>query len=119
MSIARAEIIGRLGRDAELRFTPAGKPVCQFSVAVDIYAGKDEAGNAKEETQWFRATLWGARAETLAERLTKGTLVYVCGDFKMRSWEGSDGLPRTEPEINVDKVSFLSAKKAEGDEPPF
>ncbi len=81
---------GRLGQDAELRYTAQGKPMAQFSVAV-------EDARAPEGTpaQWVRIALFGERAEDLVEKLTKGCEVYSEGKLTLRTWEAADGVTRS------------------------
>ena len=81
-------IAGRLGRDAELRSTQAGDQVCGFTVAVDYRAGREKA------TNWWRVSLWGKRAETLAPYLLKGVSVTVSGEFSLGEYDGK-------PQLNI------------------
>jgi single-strand DNA-binding protein len=113
-------IIGRLGRDPEMRFTPAGQAVTSFSVATD-YAHNDASGKSIKETVWFRVSAWGKLAETCNNFLTKGKLVLVEGrltaDAKTggpRIWTSQDGTPKASYEISAQTVKFLSAKTEGG-----
>jgi single-strand DNA-binding protein len=109
-------IVGRLGRDPEMRFTPTGQAVTSFSVATDRQYS-DQAGKPVKETVWFRVTAWGKLAETCNNFLQKGKLVLVEGRLSVdaktggpRVWTGQDGTPRASYEIVAGTVKFLSAK---------
>lgn len=115
-------IIGRLGRDPEMRFTPTGQAVTSFSVATDR-SYTDQAGKAVKETVWFKVTAWGKLAETCNNYLQKGKLVLVEGRLTVdaksggpRVWTGQDGTPRATYEVVANTVKFLSAK-GEGSSP--
>ena len=109
-------IVGRLGRDPEMRFTPTGQAVTSFSVATDRQYN-DQSGKPVKETVWFRVTAWGKLAETCNNFLQKGKLVLVEGRLSVdaktggpRIWTGQDGTPRSSYEIVAGTVKFLSAK---------
>jgi len=108
-------IIGRLGRDPEMRFTPTGQAVTSFSVATDR-SYTDQAGKPVKETVWFKVSAWGKLAETCNTYLQKGKLVLVEGRLTAdksggpRVWTGQDGTPRATFEINANTVKFLSTK---------
>src|SRR5437870_2699019 len=110
--LCKAMIIGNLGRDPEMRHTPAGKPVTNFSVAVSRRYTV-EGGESKEETQWFRISAWNQLAERCSQYLTKGQRVYVEGRLSTRNWTGQDGQVRTEVEITANDVVFLSTPAGE------
>jgi len=96
-------IIGNLGRDPEMRYTPDGKPVTSFSVAVN----KKWADG--EKTWWFRVTCWDRLAETANEYLKKGSLVMVIGEIDANAWTAQDGTARGSLELTARNVKFLSA----------
>ena len=109
-------IVGRLGRDPEMRFTPTGQAVTSFSVATDRQYN-DQSGKPVKETVWFRVTAWGKLAETCNNFLQKGKMVLVewrlSVDAKTggpRIWTGQDGTPRASYEIVAGTVKFLSAR---------
>lgn len=77
-TLNRIDLIGRLGSDPQLKYTPSGKPVANFSIAT-TNAWKDKGGNLKENTDWHRIVAWGRQAEVVGEYLKKGSLVYVEG----------------------------------------
>jgi len=107
-------IIGNLGRDPEMRYTPTGKPVTSFSVAVNRVYNSAE-GERKEETEWFRVSAWNKLAETCSQYLRKGSKVYVEGRLRTRTWEGQDGQKRLDLEIVASEMLMLDTKpRAEG-----
>ena len=83
----RAEIIGRLTRDPELRYTPTGKPVAQMAIATNADLGKDENGERRETVEYHDVVMWGTTAETTARYLSKGRLVFVEGRLQTHSWK--------------------------------
>ncbi|MFC1991915.1 single-stranded DNA-binding protein [Chloroflexota bacterium] len=106
VSVNRMIIIGNLGSEPEMRFTPNGRPVTSFSAATNRrYTTSD--GERREETEWFTVVTWGRLAEQCNQYLTKGRLVYVEGRLHSHSWEGQDGQKRYRNEIIADRVSFL------------
>ena len=106
VSVNRMTIIGNLGSDPEMRFTPSGRPVTSFRVATNWrYTTPD--GERREETEWFNIVCWSKLAEQCNQFLTKGRLVYVEGRLRMRTWEGQDGQKRARNEIVADRVKFL------------
>lgn len=106
VSVNRVTIIGNLGSEPEMRYTPSGRPVTSFRVATNWRYTTPE-GERKEETEWFTVVAWGRLAEQCNQFLTKGRLVYVEGRLRMRSWEGQDGQRRSRNEIVADRVKFL------------
>lgn len=105
----RATIIGRLGRDPELKYTASGQPICNFSVATDeSYAGQD--GNKVERTEWHRIVVYGKPAEAAGTHLAKGSLVYVEGSLTTRKWQDKQGEDRYTMEIKANRVQFLDRK---------
>ena len=107
--LCKAMIIGNLGRDPEMRYTPAGKAVTSFSVACNRTYSTAE-GERKEETEWFRISAWGKLAETCSQYLRKGSKVYVEGRLRTRTWEGQDGQKRTEVEIVASDLQMLDTR---------
>ncbi|MEE8413186.1 MAG: single-stranded DNA-binding protein [Dehalococcoidales bacterium] len=106
VSVNRMIIIGNLGSEPEMRFTPNGRPVTSFSTATNRrYTTSD--GERREETEWFTVVTWGRLAEQCNQYLTKGRLVYVEGRLHSHSWDGQDGQKRYRNEIIADRVSFL------------
>ena len=118
MALCKAMIIGNLGADPEMRYTPNGRPVTQFNVAVNQSTKNQQTGEWIEETDWFRVSVWGDRAERMAESLRKGNKVFVEGRFKTREFEGRDGQKRTSLEITADSIVNLE-KRVRDDEGSF
>ncbi|MCD6474777.1 MAG: single-stranded DNA-binding protein [Anaerolineaceae bacterium] len=119
MSYHTIIIVGRLGRDPELRFTPSGQAVCNMSVATDhSYTNRD--GQRVSQTTWFRVTVWGKQAETVNQYLAKGRQVLVEGRLSPdenggpRIWTRQDGTPAASYEITASTVRFLGGR---GDAP--
>lgn len=110
MAFSKAMIIGNLGRDPEMRYTPSGRPVTEFSVAVNQSTKNQQTGEWVEATDWFRVTVWGDRAERTAEQLRKGNRVFVEGRFRTREYEARDGQKRVSLEITADNVISLEAR---------
>ena len=110
MALCKVMIIGNLGADPEMRYTPSGRPVTQFNVAVNQSTKNQQTGEWIEETDWFRVSVWGDRAERMAESLRKGNKVFVEGRFKSREFEGKDGEKRTSLDVISDNVISLQAR---------
>ncbi len=104
-SLNRMTLIGNLGGDPEMRYTPNGRPVTSFSIATTNRYTVE--GEQREETQWFRVSTWNRTAEVCNQYLSKGSKVYVEGRLQGRQWEGQDGVQRFSMEINADRVLFL------------
>ena len=108
-SLNRVMIIGRLGRDPELRYTQSGVAVCNLNLATDeSYTDRD--GNKVEKTEWHRITAFQRTAENCANYLAKGSLVYVEGSLQTRKWQDQQGQDRYTTEIKADRVQFLDRK---------
>ena len=101
-------IIGRLGADPELRYTPAGVPVCSFDVATDKTWNNDQ-GQKQTETTWHRVTVWRKQAETCAQYLSKGKMVLVTGSVKANGYTNRNGQIAASLEVTADQVKFLSS----------
>jgi single-strand DNA-binding protein len=119
MALCKAMIIGNLGADPEMRYTPNGRPVTQFNVAVNQSTKNQQTNEWVEATDWFRVSVWGDRAERAAETLRKGNKVFVEGRFKTREFEGRDGQKRTSLEITADSVVNLEKRAREEGEGQF
>jgi len=110
-SLNKIMLIGNVGSDPEMRYTPNGKAVTSFRMATNYrYIGSD--GERKEETEWFRVSVWGKQAESCNQFLSKGRRVYVEGRLHSRSWEGQDGQMRTSLEVSANRVIFLDRAAA-------
>ena len=99
-------VIGNLGSDPEMRYTPSGVPVTSFSIATNRRYNTRE-GESREETEWFRVVTWNRLAEQCNQYLTKGRRVYAEGRLKSDTWVGNDGQTRFRNEINAFTVLFL------------
>jgi single-strand DNA-binding protein len=110
-------IIGNLGRDPEMRYTPSGQAVTQFTVATNRNY-RDQQGEWQSETEWFRVVVWGQQAERTAERLRKGHKVYVEGRIQTRQWEDQTGNKRYTTELIANQVSSLERRDRD-EEAPF
>jgi len=118
MSLNKAMIIGNLGRDPEMRYTPNGQAVTQFTVAVNRnFRGQD--GEWQEETEWFRVVAWGQTGERAAENLRKGGKVYIEGRIQTRQWEDQSGQKRYTTELIADRVTNLERRPREDGDPGF
>lgn len=106
-------VVGHLGRDPELRFTPSGQQVCSFSVATSR-SWTDQSGQPQEKTTWFRVTTWGKLAELCHQYLAKGRLVLVEGEVDASAWTGQTGEPRASLELNARNVRFLGGRDSAG-----
>ena len=106
-SVNKVILVGNLGRDAELRYTPGGAAVATLNLATtEVF--KDREGQKKEDTQWHRVILWGKTAETLQDYLTKGKQIYVEGKLQTRKWKDKDGNDKYTTEVRGDRVVLLS-----------
>lgn len=116
MAFSKVMFIGNLGRDPEMRYTPNGKAVTEFSVAV-THRGRDpQTGEwADLGTDWFRVSIWGDRAERAAEEFRKGMRVLVEGRFRTREYEAKDGQKRTSLEVSADNVIAMDRKARDDD----
>ncbi|MEJ7846690.1 MAG: single-stranded DNA-binding protein [Pyrinomonadaceae bacterium] len=108
MSFNKVIIVGHLGRDPELRYTPQGSAVCNFSMATTDKR-RDKSGEFQEVTTWFKVTLWEKKAEVAAKYLTKGTQVYIEGRLRVEEWTDRDGKNRSTLEVQGTEMQFLSS----------
>ena len=111
MGFSKIQIVGNLGRDPELRYTPSGRAVTEFSVAVN-QSTKSPQGEWVEATDWFRVSIWGERGERAAETLRKGSRVLVDGRFRTREYEAKDGQKRMSLDISAETVLGLYKREA-------
>ena len=112
MSFNKIILVGNLGRDPELRYTPQGTPVCSFTVATNEKR-KDKAGETQDVTTWFRVTLWGRQAETASQYLTKGRPIYVEGRLRLEEWTDRDGKQRFTLEVHATDMQFIGGGRAD------
>jgi len=106
LTLNKIMIIGNVGADPEMRFTPNGNPVTSFRVATNrVYNTPN--GERKQETEWFTVVAWNRLAENCNQYLTKGQRVYAEGRLHTRSWEGQDGQKHSRTEVIANRVLFL------------
>ena len=110
-SLSKVILVGNLGSDPEMRYTPNGKAVTSFSVATNRRY-TTSAGESRDETDWFRISVWGKQAEMCNQFLSKGKQVYVEGRLHARNWEGQNGQTRTSLEVSAERVLFLGRRPA-------
>lgn len=109
-SLNKVLLIGRLGRDPEIRYTPSGQPVANFSIATDeSYTSRD--GQKVEKTEWHRIVAWGKQAEFCSNFLAKGRLAYIEGKVETRKWQDKDGVDKYTTEIRADRVVGLDSRQ--------
>lgn len=112
MSFNKIILVGNLGRDPELRYTPQGSAVCNISVATSEKR-RDKSGETQDITTWFRVTLWEKKAEAAAKYLTKGSSVYIEGRLRVEEWTDRDGKNRSTLEVQGTDMQFLGGSRAE------
>ena len=105
-SLNKIILIGNVGSDPEMRYTPNGKAVTSFRMATNRRY-TTSSGENREETEWFRVNVWGRQAESCNQFLSKGKRVYVEGRLRSQNWEGQDGQMRTSLEVSANRVIFL------------
>ena len=106
-------LIGRLGRDPEVRYMPNGEAVCNFSVATSE-SWKDQSGQRQEKTEWHNITMYRKLAEIAGQYLTKGSQVYLEGKIQSRKYQGKDGIERTAYEIIGSEMKMLGGGNNDG-----
>ncbi|AKM82137.1 TPA: single-stranded DNA-binding protein [Candidatus Berkelbacteria bacterium] len=116
-SLNRAQIVGNLTRDPEMRSTPNGQSVTSFSVATNR-RWKDKDGTTQDQTEFHNVVAWGKLAEISSQYLKKGNKVYIEGRLSTRSWEGQDGSKKNRTEIVTENIIFLTPKGAAGEAVP-
>lgn len=105
-------LIGNLGRDPEMSYTPSGKAITKFSLAVNRRTRDRESGERREETQWFNIVAWDQLAETCNSYLHKGSKVYIEGRMTSRRYTNKDGVEMTAWEVVAENMQMLDAKGA-------
>lgn len=113
MSINKVMLIGRLGQDPELKYTPSGSAVCNFSLATSE-SWTDKGGQKQERTEWHRVVVWGKLAELCNQYLAKGRQAFIEGSLQTRQWEDKQGQKRYTTEINARNVQFLGGQAGAG-----
>jgi single-strand DNA-binding protein len=112
MSVNKAILVGRLGRDPETKYTASGQAVSNFSLATDE-TYKDKNGERQKKTEWHRIVVWGKQAEIAQQYLKKGSLIYLEGRIQTREWQDKENQKRSTTEINVSNFRMLGGR-AEG-----
>lgn len=105
-------LLGRLGKDPELRKTGNGNSVCSFSLATSK-KWKDKDGTKQEKTEWHRVVVWGPSADNCSKYLSKGSQVLVDGEIRYSDYDDKDGVKKYVTDINANHVQFLDTKKKE------
>jgi single-strand DNA-binding protein len=113
MSVNKAILVGRLGRDPETRFTSGGQAVCNFTMATDE-TYKDRNGERQKRTEWHRIVMWGKLAELAQQYLKKGSLVFVEGRIQTRQWDDREGQKKSTTEIVGTGMRFLGGRGDSG-----
>lgn len=106
MSVNKVIVLGRLGKDPELKYTPAGQPVCSFSIACSE-SWTDKSGQKQEKTEWINVVVWGKLAELCNQYLAKGRQAFIEGKLSTRSWDDKDGKKCYKTEVVAETVQFL------------
>jgi single-strand DNA-binding protein len=110
MSFNKIIVVGNLGKDPELRYTPQGNAVCSFTMATNEKR-RDKSGEMQDVTTWFRITLWGNQAENAAKYLAKGRQVYIEGRLRIEDWTDRDNKDRYTLEVNATDMQFLGGAR--------
>ena len=106
MSVNKVILLGRLGQDPELKYTPNGSAVCNFSVAT-TESWTDKSGQKQDKTEWHRIVVWGKLAELCNQYLSKGRQAFIEGKLQTRSWDDKDGNKKYTTEILASTVQFI------------
>ena len=112
-TLNKVMLIGRLGKDPEMRYTTSGSAVTTFTLATNRFT-KGADGQSQEETDWHTVVTWDKLAETCNQFLTKGRLVYIEGRLQTRSWDGQDGQKRYRTEIVAQEMNILDSRQDGG-----
>ena len=112
MSFNKITIVGNLGREPELRYTPQGTAVCNFSIATNEKK-RDKSGEMQDVTTWFRVTLWSKQAENAAKYLKKGSPVYVEGRLRIEEWTDREGKERYTLEVQGSDMQFIGSGRSD------
>ena len=113
-SLNKVQLIGHLGANPDLKYTPSNRPVCNLSIATSEAWKDKQTGEKKEKTEWHRCQVWGEFAEVCAKYLAKGRQVYVEGKLQTRSYEDKNGQKKYSTEIIVSNVVFLGSGEGQG-----
>ena len=117
-SVNRATLIGRLGKDPEVRYMPGGEAIANITLATSE-TWKDKSGEKQERTEWHRVSMFGRLGEIAGEYLKKGSLIYVEGRIQTRKWQDKDGQDRYTTEIVANEMKMLGPKPSGGGDAPY
>ncbi len=115
-SVNKVLLLGRLGKDPDMKYTPGGAAVATFSVATNL-VWKDQEGNQKDQTEWHRVVAWRKTAEIASNYLKKGSQVYIEGRLQTRSWNDKNNVTHYTTEIVVENLVLIGAKTDRTGEP--
>jgi len=115
MSVNKVILVGRLGQNPEVKYTPSGAAVANFSVATNE-SWTDKSGQKQERTEWHRVVVWGKLAELCAQYLTKGKQAYVEGRLQTRQWQDKEGQTKYTTEVQAQTVQFLGASQGQSNQ---
>ena len=113
-SVNKVILVGRLGKDPELKYTASGTPFCRFSMATDESWNDKGTGERQERTEWHNIVVWDRLAEICNQYLTKGKLVYIEGSLQTREWDDQEGNKRRTTEVRARDMVMLSGGAGEG-----
>lgn len=116
-SVNKVVLLGRLGKDPDLKYTPSGAAVANFSIATDLCWKDKESNEEKTATEWHRLVCWRQIAETASKYLKKGNQVYIEGRLQTRSWDDKDGIKRYTTEVVVENLVLIGSKQGNGGVP--
>jgi len=111
-SVNKVILVGNLGADPELKYTPSNRPVCNLNVATNE-VWKDKSGQKQERVEWHRVNVWGDQAEHCSKYLSKGRQVYIEGKLQTRKWQDKEGKNRYSTEVVAERVVFLGGGDSE------
>src|SRR5579885_493032 len=115
MSVNKVILVGRLGQNPEVRYTPSGAAVANFSLATNE-SWTDKSGQKQERTEWHRIVVWGKLAELCNQYLSKGRQAYIEGRLQTREWQDKDGNKKYTTEVQAQTVQFLGGANASAGE---
>lgn len=110
MSVNKVILLGRLGKDPEMKYTSGGSPVCTLTLATSETWNDKSSGQKQEKTEWHRVVVWGKLAELCNQYLSKGRQAYVEGKLQTRAWDDQNGTKRYTTEINASTVQFIGGQ---------
>lgn len=113
MSVNKVILVGRLGQNPEVRYTPSGAAVANFSIATHE-SWMDKSGQKQERTEWHKIVVWGKQAENCAQYLAKGRQAYVEGRLQTRQWQDKDGQTKYTTEVQAQTIQFLGSSPGAG-----